>query len=331
LDSYKRIGFQATSLGRAIDVVNKMCAWRLSDEPITENEAPEYRDPAVRASARTNIFLGYTSNMISSGVRESILHLVKNRQVHAIVTTAGGIEEDFIKCLNPTYLGDFHLDGATLRKKGHNRIGNLVIPNSNYCAFDDWVSPIFDSMLDEQKEKGKIWAPSTIINRLGKEINNEESVYYWCWKNNIPVFCPAITDGSIGDMIFFQSFKRPGFIIDIAGDVIAMDTLAIRSKKAGMIILGGGLCKHHIANAMMMRNGADFAVYINTGQEFDGSDGGARPDEAVSWGKIRSSSDAVKVYADATLVFPLLVAATFARAHWVEQKDDEASQKEESK
>jgi len=25
--------------------------------------------------------------------------------------------------------------------------------------------------------------------------------------------------------------------------------------------------------------------FINTGQEFDGSDSGARPDEAVSWGK----------------------------------------------
>ena len=62
-----------------------------------------------------------------------------------------------------------------------------------------------------------------------------------------------------------------------------------------------------------MRNGADFAVFINTGSEFDGSDSGARPDEAVSWGKIKASATAVKVYADATLVFPLLVAQSFAR------------------
>ena len=85
------------------------------------------------------------------------------------------------------------------------------------------------------------------------------------------------------------------------------------ATRAGMIILGGGLLKHHIANACLMRNGADYAVYINTGQEFDGSDAGARPDEAISWGKIKAGAKHVKVYADATLVFPLVVAATFAK------------------
>lgn len=66
-------------------------------------------------------------------------------------------------------------------------------------------------------------------------------------------------------------------------------------RKTGVLILGGGLPKHHICNANMMRNGADYAVYINTAQEFDGSDSGAHPDEAVSWGKIRGSAKTVKV------------------------------------
>lgn len=61
-----------------------------------------------------------------------------------------------------------------------------------------------------------------------------------------------------------------------------------------------------------MRNGADYAVFINTGQEFDGSDAGARPDEAVSWGKLKAEAKTVKVYADVSVVFPLIVAATFA-------------------
>lgn len=72
-------------------------------------------------------------------------------------------------------------------------------------------------------------------------------------------------------------------------------------RKSGMIILGGGLPKHHICNANMMRNGADYAVFINTAQEFDGSDSGARPDEAVSWGKIRGSAKTVKVWLSAEL------------------------------
>ncbi|KDQ08495.1 hypothetical protein BOTBODRAFT_138946 [Botryobasidium botryosum FD-172 SS1] len=331
LDSYLRIGFQATNLGRAMDVVNKMLAWRLSDEPVAEEEAPEYRDPAVRASTRVNIFLGYTSNLITSGIRESILHLIKTRRVHALVTTAGGVEEDFIKCLAPTYVGDFAMDGAALHSKGHNRTGNLILPNKNYAAFQDWMLPILDTMHDEQEQQGKVWTPSRIINRLGKEINNEESVYYWCYKNNIPVFSPAITDGALGEMIYFHTHKRPGFIVDIAADMFAIETLSVTSKKAAMLTLGGGVSKHHIANAMYMRGGADFAVYINTAQEFDGCDSGARPDEAVSWGKIRPGAvDVVKVHADATIVFPLLVAATFARHHWEEKKNKNNKNEESS-
>ncbi|KAK0230604.1 Deoxyhypusine synthase [Armillaria fumosa] len=311
--SYERIGFQANSLGRAITIVNKMRKWRLSDEPVADDESEEYKSIEARNQVRCNVFLGYTSNLISSGLREIILHLVKHKHVSALVTTAGGIEEDFIKCLGRTYLADFNLDGADLRRRGMNRIGNLVIPNDNYCKFEDWLMPILDSMLVEQKEHGKIWSPSSFIRRLGKEINNEESVYYWAYKNDIPVFCPALTDGSIGDMIYFHSFKNPGLIVDIVQDIRELNELSRKSRKAGMIILGGGVCKHQIANAMLIRNGADYSVYINTGQEFDGSDSGARPDEAISWGKIRAGSESVKVFADATLVFPLLVAATFAQ------------------
>ena len=62
-----------------------------------------------------------------------------------------------------------------------------------------------------------------------------------------------------------------------------------------------------------MRNGANFAVFVNTGQEFDGSDSGAKPDEAVSWGKVRLDATPVKVCADASIIMPLLVAQTFAR------------------
>lgn len=70
-----------------------------------------------------------------------------------VVTTAGGIEEDLIKCLAPTFKGDFYLSGAHLRSKGLNRIGNLLVPNDNYCKFEDWIIPIFDQMLKEQNSE----------------------------------------------------------------------------------------------------------------------------------------------------------------------------------
>ncbi|KAK5997001.1 Deoxyhypusine synthase [Cladobotryum mycophilum] len=246
--------------------------------------------------------------------------LVEHKHVSAIVTTAGGVEEDFIKCLGNTYMSSFSADGADLRKRGLNRIGNLVVPNANYCAFEDWIVPIFDKMLEEQEaSKGTEdeihWTPSKIIHRLGKEINDERSVYYWAYKNDIPVFCPALTDGSLGDMLYFHTFKTSPLQlrVDIVEDIRRINTIAVRAKRAGMIILGGGIVKHHIANACLMRNGAESAVYINTAQEFDGSDAGARPDEAVSWGKIKIGADSVKVYLEATACFPFIVANTFAK------------------
>ncbi|OZA84279.1 MAG: dihydroorotate dehydrogenase (quinone) [Azorhizobium sp. 39-67-5] len=118
--------------------------------------------------------------------------------------------------------------GADLRKKGLNRIGNLIVPNANYCAFEDWVVPILDKMLEEQEaSKGTDdeinWTPSKVIHRLGKEINDERSVYYWAYKNNIPVFCPALTDGSLGDMLYFHTFKSSPLQlkIDIVEDIRA--------------------------------------------------------------------------------------------------------------
>lgn len=317
LAAYKTTGFQATYLGRAIEEVNKMLAWKPTEAQIAE-------DPDMKG-AKCTIFLGYTSNMISCGLREVVRFLAKHRLVDAIVTTCGGIEEDFIKCMAPTVMGEFALDGAMLRERGLNRIGNLLVPNDNYCLFEDWMTPLLDKMLAEQKEQGAHWTPSRIIARLGQEINNEDSVYYWCWKNNIPVYCPAITDGSIGDMIFFHTFRNPGLVVDLVPDIRGINSLAMNAKCTGMIILGGGVVKHHICNANLMRNGADFSVYINTAQEFDGSDAGARPDEAVSWGKIKPGSTAVKLYAEATLVFPLLVAETFAR-HVAERRAKEAAE-----
>jgi deoxyhypusine synthase len=125
-----------------------------------------WRDPET--GDKTTIFLGYTSNLISSGLRGTFRWLAEHNHISAIVTTAGGIEEDFIKCLGDTYMGSFSTSGAELRAKGMNRIGNLIVPNDNYCKFEDWVVPILDKMLEEQEaSKGKgedeiYWTPSKI-------------------------------------------------------------------------------------------------------------------------------------------------------------------------
>ena len=80
----------------------------------------------------------------------------------------------------PTYVGSFYLQGKALRMKGQNRIGNMLVPNNNYCAFEEFMMPILDEMLLEQEEQKVTWTPSRLISRLGERIDNENSVYYWC-------------------------------------------------------------------------------------------------------------------------------------------------------
>ncbi|XP_076321247.1 deoxyhypusine synthase isoform X2 [Tachypleus tridentatus] len=241
LQSYRTTGFQATSFGQAVEEINNMIQCRNSPPADRIDDVTE-EDPFIRRKTNCTIFLGYTSNMASAGVREVIRFLVQHKM-------------------------------------------------------------------------NMIWSPSKMITRFGKEINDSSSICYWAAKNEIPIFCPGITDGSIGDMLYFHSFKDPGLIVDIVQDIRRINAISLKAFNSGIIILGGGIVKHHICNANMMRNGADFSVYINTACEFDGSDSGARPDEAVSWGKIKREARPVKVYGDATLVFPLLVAETFARCH----------------
>jgi len=293
LDSFAATGYQATHLAEAIRIIREV-----RKEKEKEN---------------ITIYLGYTSNMVSSGLRDVFRYLAKHKMVDVIVTTAGGVEEDIIKCIAPFYLSSFEAPGAKLRNDGLNRIGNILVPNDHYAKFEQFLTPILTRVADDEKATGKSITPSEFIAMLGKEIDNEESIYYWCAKNSIPVFCPALVDGSIGDMMYFFSYHRPDFTLDTVADVRKLNDITMTSKKTGLIILGSGVVKHHILNSNMLRNGADYAVYINTAQEFDGSDAGARPDEAVSWGKILPGAASVKVFGDATILFPLIVAACFTK------------------
>jgi deoxyhypusine synthase len=131
--------------------------------------------------------------------------------------------------------------------------------------------------------------------------------------NKIPIFCPAITDGSIGDMLYFfkKNEKGTDLKIDVASDIVKLNDMAIDANKTACIVLGGSLPKHSIINANLFREGTDYAIYITTAVPWDGSLSGAPPEEGVSWGKIQEKADFVEIWADATIVFPMLVYGVF--------------------
>ncbi len=293
-NSFKDVGFQATNLGEAIEIVKKM------------------------RKEKARIYLGFTSNMASCGVRDIITYLTKHKLVYFLVTTTGGIEEDIIKVHKPFLHGDFGADGKKLRENGVNRTGNLFIPNDRYIWFEKFIHPVFNRLYDKQKKTGLICDSVEFVNELGKELesypNKESSFVYWAYKNKISLLCVPLADGAIGDHVYFFKKEHPDFKIDLTKEVELITDSVLEDEKSGAIIIGGSVPKHHIMNAFMMREGIEYTVYLNTGYEGEGSNAGANPEEAKSWGKAnttKSISEEVKVWGEASITFPLLVAAAF--------------------
>lgn len=283
-----QMGFQGTNLGMAIQLVNQMIA-----------------DDA-------KIYIAMTGNAISSGIRDIITHLVKEKKIAGIITSSAGVEEDIIKCFKPFVVGDFSIPGRTLFEKGVGRIGNILAPFDRYLHFEEFIDPFLKSL--HEQYKGKTITARIITKELGLAINNEESFLYWAAKHDIPVYCPAIQDGALGDLFYFFKQSHADFVIDIVADTKEfVDATVNEEGKIGGIILGGGTPKHFLLNSCILREGLDYAVYLTTAHEFDGSDSGGNQEEAKSWAKIKVAAPSVKVVADFTLTFPLLVAGTFAK------------------
>jgi len=88
--------------------------------------------------------------------------------------------------------------------------------------------------------------------------------------------------------------------------------VVIMTQNASNIIKPGEFKRLGVDVAIKtFKEGFDYIVYINTAEEYDGSNSGARVEEAITWGKVKSKAPNVKIHCDATIAFPLLVAGAF--------------------
>ncbi|RLE43207.1 deoxyhypusine synthase [Candidatus Woesearchaeota archaeon] len=271
-------GYQGVELGRASEVIVKM-----------------KRDKA-------KIFMTFTSNMVTSGLRGFFAQLIKLGMVDVIITTVGGIEEDIMRATGEKFMiTSFNADDVELYEKGMNRIGNLLVSNDSYARFEDTLT----KMLGEIYKKKKRIKPSELFREIGLMLNDKDSLLYQAAHNNVPIFCPAITDGAFGFHLFFFQQNHDDFIVDIVKDFSDMLTCTSYDERKGIIALGGGVSKHYAILITLINGGFDYGVYITSQTPYDGSMSGATTDEAKSWGKIKDNADAVTVIGDATVYFPL--------------------------
>jgi deoxyhypusine synthase len=254
-------------------------------------------------------FLSFPACIIATGTRGIVRDMVKRKWFNIVITTCGTLDHDLARCYKNYYQGEFLMDDKELHRKGISRIGNILVPNESYGQI---IEKKMTEFLNEiYSEDVKELATYELCWEIGKRLN-EGSVLYWCWKNNIPVIIPGITDGAVGYQLW-QFSQDHDLKINLMKDEKLLSDMVWQAKKSGALIIGGGISKHHVLWWNLFKQGLDYAVYITTAVEYDGSLSGARPREAVSWGKIGEKAKTVSIDADATIALPIMFAALLER------------------
>ena len=262
------VGFQSIELNKASEVFVKM----------KKNNA--------------KIFLTFTSNMVTSGLRGFFAQLCKLKIPNILVTTSGSIEEDIMKSFGEGFeISNFHADDTAMHERGENRIGNLLIRNESYMKFEDWIGPVLSKLYEKQKR----WAVSDLLREIGLLLDDKSSILFQAAQKNVPIFCPAITDGSFGFHLYLFQQKHKDFIVDVIADFGNILFTSSYDEKKAVIALGGSISKHHAILCTLLNGGAEYAVYMTTAHKTSGSMSGATTDEAKSWGKVKAMEKIFKL------------------------------------
>ena len=255
-------------------------------------------------------FLSFVGAIISTGLRGIIKDMIKNKWFNTVITTCGALDHDIARHFSNYNEGSFTLDDVTLAEKNIHRLGNVLVPMDSYGPL---IEEKMQSFLEEEYNKGtREMSTEDICKMIGDHLG-EDSFLYWASKNEIKVIVPGIMDGAVGSQIWMFTQKHADFKLNITKDADVLSGLIFKAKKSGALMLGGGISKHHTLWWNQYRDGLDFAVYITTAQEFDGSLSGALGREAISWGKVTQNAKQTTVHAEITTVLPFLYSALLSR------------------
>jgi deoxyhypusine synthase len=252
-------------------------------------------------------FLSFPACIISTGTRGIIKEMVKRKWVDAVITTSGTLDHDLARIWRSYHHGSFDMDDADLHRRSVHRLGNVLIPLDSYGIILE--KKMRELMEDIWKGGRKEFSTREIIKEIGKRLDSENSITYWAAKNDIPVYVPGPTDGSFGSQLWMWRQSHPDFKLDLFGDEQELADIIFDADETGALMIGGGISKHHVIWWNQYRDGLDYAVYITTAVEWDGSLSGARIKEGISWGKVKESAPHVTVEGDATVLLPLMIAA----------------------
>ena len=252
-------------------------------------------------------FLSFPADIIATGLRGMIADAVQ--YFDAIMTTCGTIDHDLAKAYGGKYsLGSFGADDRELHKLDIYRLGNIFIEKDEYgLAVENYFTEIMTEIYKSNPEK-KEYSGREILSEFGKRIKDEHSILRQAYLNKVPIFCPGILDGAFGTQLTVFS-QTHDFRLNLIKDELELSNIVFDNKTTGALMVGGGISKHHVIWWNQFKGGLDYAVYITTATQYDGSLSGARLTEAVSWGKVKEKARYVTIDGDATIILPVMFAS----------------------
>ena len=280
-------GFESTNLSNGLQILSEM----ISDKKCLK-------------------FLSFVGAIVSTGLRGIIKDMVKREWFDVVITTCGALDHDIARHYSEYKEGSFTMDDRELADKKIHRLGNVLVPMESYGPL---IEEKMQSFLEEEYQAGvKEMSTADITKMIGKHLG-EDSFLHWANKNNVPVIVPGIMDGAVGSQIWLFSQKHSDFKLNLIADSDTLSGLIFKAKKSGAFMIGGGISKHHTLWWNQFRDGLDYALYITTAQEFDGSLSGALVREAISWGKVAKDAKQATIHAEATTILPFLFSALLSK------------------
>jgi len=248
--------------GRAVEVVRRM----FDDDSYTN-------------------FLAIAGPVVPGGLREVIRYVIDRRYIDAVVTSGANVTHDIIEALGRRHLiTPPSADDRMLLRRRIGRIYDIGISDAAFRDLERRIYRILDQIPDGERSN---IATFKLLWEVGKCLKDPRSILTNAKRRNVPVFCPGIHDSMLGLNLWSYSQLRT-LRINHFIDFSEMVEMAHRAKRVGAIFLGGGLPKHHVLAANILRGGLDSAVQITLDRPEGGSASGAPLEEAISWGKVKS-------------------------------------------
>jgi deoxyhypusine synthase len=266
------------------------------------------------------IFLGMAGALSAGGLRLVVAHLIAHRYVDCLVSTGANLYHDLHETRGQRhYAGSPLVDDAELAEDRIDRVYDTYASEEEFIANDAWIAD-FATTLEMRP-----YTTREFLYQLGRHLwdtSKRDGILTAAYRANVPIFCPAIADSSIGMGLSQARQKLAGAgHIDIIGDVVESANIIIRRPRTASIVLGGGTPKNFINQASVQAefyspevNGHRYAVQIVTDVPHFGGASGSSLEEAQSWGKLATTSARVSVQCDATIALPLLVSALASTA-----------------